>query len=206
MGANSNGGVSRGGWRKQLCYVLCAAAALAAVGVVCFPEVVSAAWHLTHGKSVRFHQLQVPVPWGWWAFQRDEMLLIQKTERISSRRGDSLVIVSPSSFPSNYGTVYEKARSAMAEIQFKQGYRFVSEYRIQVQGHEGHCLSFESDQNKQPLRIICDIPDLSVFFEFQGEGIYASVFQQIMQTATISAAYGSASLRSDSVQFDLDVH
>jgi hypothetical protein len=166
--------------QKVFAYLLVCAALLAVCGVFFLPEVVSAYWHIVHGKSARFHEWEVPVPMGWWAFAGEGTLIVQKMNRSVGR--DSAVVVGD--LPESGFYDYEKRKGSLIEIISKDGYRLVEERKVRVAGGEGYCFSFSSIHNAGRIRIACDVPQRRLFLDFTGGPAHAAVFDSIIQHIT----------------------
>jgi len=183
MGNGSQTGASRRYWKKWYSYVLIGLAVLSVLQVFYFPTVLTGAWHLTHGRSANFHQLKLPVPWGWWSFQREGQLFIQKTDRETN---PPVVTVTPFIFPPTYLSEYDKVENAAISLQLKQGYQFIATYQLGTGDQKAYCLSFAAAGNTQFSRISCAIPAKHVFCDFDGDSGDAPVFDRIVQDATIN--------------------
>src|SRR5437879_1443571 len=157
---------------------------------VFLPEVVSLVWHLVHGKTARFHEWEVPVPWGWRAFSGQGMLIVQRIHRAYYRRGEfSEVIVAPLISPPNHAFEYEKWKPATIRVKLKGGYDFVAEHRIHLGGQEGYGLSFAASQNPDRLRVTCVVPNHRLAIDFIGDPTYAPVFDSITRHITGSNSH-----------------
>jgi hypothetical protein len=118
--------------RKWPVYILIGAACLSLGAAFFLPEVVPIGWHILHGKSAQFHQWDIPVPWGWWAFREQGQVILQKMRRPVDR--DSEVIFDEP-LPADrepYG--YDKQKYSLAEHMLKEGYRLTEERRTRLAG------------------------------------------------------------------------
>ena len=67
--------------------------ALVLVGLFLEPEIVSTYWHLRFGNFTKFHEWRIPVPKGWWAFTKEDQLIVQKMRRFYDRGDPAGIIV-----------------------------------------------------------------------------------------------------------------
>jgi hypothetical protein len=168
--------------RKWLRYLLLGAALLTVV-VVCFlPEVISTGWHLVHGNSARFHNWEVPVPKGWWAFTAQGSLIVQEIHKSVDR--DSEVIVQDLRLPAGITYNYEKHKTSSVEYMSKEGYRLVEDRKTRLAGEECFCLSFSQINNTERRRITCEVPNHRLFLSFVGDPGDATVFYSIIEHIT----------------------
>ena len=168
--------------RKVFACLLVCAALLTVCGVFFLPEVVSAYWHVLHGKSARFHEWEVPVPMGWWAFPGEGTLIVQKIDRSLNRV--SAVVVGD--LPESGFYDYEKRKAGLIAAISKDGYQFVEERNVMVAGAEGYCFSFSPIHNAgaRRIRITCDVPQRRIFLDFAGASAHAAAFDSIIQHIT----------------------
>jgi hypothetical protein len=160
---------------------------LTLLACVFLPEVVSLAWHLIHGSSARFHQWEVPVPWGWRAFTGEDTLIVQRMHRSYFRPGAfSEVIVGylPLSVRGSYD--YDKQKRSLVEHKGRDGYQLIGEHRVRVDAQEGYCFSFAALSNAQRLWITCAIPNHHLSVGFIGDQGYSYVLDSIIQHITRS--------------------
>jgi hypothetical protein len=165
--------------KAWIAYSLVSLAFLTFCGLFFMPELVSNVWHLFHGSSAKFHGWVVPVPRGWWAFERDGTLVIQKMQREAG--DDSVVVLAPMVFDQNKGFEYEKWKGAIAQTKIGEGYQFLTEYKITLDNQEGFCLSFAKIKNNTRLSITCIVPGRHVFLEFYGDKAWSSSFDTIIE-------------------------
>jgi hypothetical protein len=172
--------------KKWLRYLLLGAAFIVVIGLCFLPEVISISWHLVHGKSAQFHQWEVPVPKGWWAFTREGSLVVQKMNDSADR--DSEMTVNDLGLP--IGATYdsEKQRSALVEQMSKVGYVQVEEQLTRLAGEGCFCLSFSAARDPHRIRITCDVPNHRLFVYFAGNRTYAPIFYSIIHGVTKRAS------------------
>jgi hypothetical protein len=167
--------ISRKNWRS---YTLVAVAFLIVAAIFFLPVLVPAGWHLVHGDFARFQLWEVPVPKGWWAFTRKGTLIVQKMEKFSNR--DSQVIIND--LPVSTGSYdYEKEKNSLVQHYSKQGYRFLGERQTRVDGKECFCLSFLDPNDRENIKISCDVPRYRLLIYFEGNSNFAVVFDAIIQ-------------------------
>jgi hypothetical protein len=171
-------------YQKVFAYLLVCAALLTVCFVFFLPQVVSVYWHVVHGKSARFHEWEVPVPMGWWAFDGEGTLIVERMNRSVGR--DSAVIVGDLLESGFYD--YQKRKNALVETISKDGYQFVEERKFRVAGGEGYCFSFSATHNAERMRITCDVPQRRLFLDFAGTLANTAVFYSIIQHITPTAS------------------
>jgi hypothetical protein len=163
--------------------VLCTSVILISIAACVFlPEVVSLSWHLTHGNFARFHEWDVPVPWGWSSFTTEDTLIVHRIHRFGFRsRAFSQVTVFPLAFPPNRKFEPEQWQKITIETQFRRGFRFVSMSRIRLDGKDGSCFAFAALEDARRRLITCDFPDLNLSVGFTGDQSYASTLDSVIE-------------------------
>lgn len=159
-----------------------AAIVLTILARVFLPEVVSVGWHLIHGNFARFHEWEVPVPWGWRSFTAEDTLIVQRMHRFYFRHNafsQVMVGVLPVSAQGTYD--YEKQKRSLVEHAGKEGYQFIGEHRIRLEVQDGYCISFLTIRSARRMWITCDVPELRLTVDFIGDQTYASTLDSIIE-------------------------
>jgi len=170
--------------RTRIAYSLVSLALLTICGLFFLPELVSNVWHLIHGSSAKFHEWVVPVPRGWWAFDRDGTLVIQKMQRDAN--DDAVVILAPMVFDQSQVFDYEKWKGAITRSKVAEGYQFLTGYGITLDKQEGFCLSFAKTKDNTRVSITCIVPGRHIFIGFDGDKAWSSSFDTIIQQVRTS--------------------
>ena len=128
------------------------------------PEIVTTYWHSRFGDSTTFHQWKVPVPKGWFAFTREDLLIIQKPTRFFESENAptiSLALSRPADpvDPDVLKDITIRANST-------NGYALQEDKPIQAGNNYGYCLDFRSDSHKDSVRISCYLPVPHLFVDF----------------------------------------
>ena len=154
------------------------------VGVAIFlPEAVSLAWHLTHGTRADFRGVTMSVPLGWWAFERENSLIIQKMgHTLLGEPHAQDMILRPLDLPGDSVADDEKLKAAKIAIQRGQGYAFIAERQFPVGQEDSYCDYFHKLDDNQNLRITCDVPSLKLSVDFFGDASYAPALERALGT------------------------
>jgi hypothetical protein len=123
-------------------------------GSFLLPEIVSTYWHLRYGYSTTFHGWRIPVPRRWWAFTRDDLLIIQQPVRFYHTNDAptiSVELLSPSE-----PVDAEALKQASVRAFSKDGYVFQADRPIEIGTDPGYCLQFTTAKDQKRIHISCD--------------------------------------------------
>jgi len=118
------------------------------------PEIVSTYWHVRFGDSTTFHGWRIPVPRGWYAATRNDLLIIQKTTRFYD--SDDAPTITPDILSPGKPVDPERLKQASIQVISRQGYLFQEERPFRIGTDSGYCLHFTADKDRKHIHIICD--------------------------------------------------
>jgi len=118
------------------------------------PEIVSTYWHMRFGDSTTFHGWRIPVPRGWYASTRNDLLIIQKATRFYE--SEDAPTISPGILSPGKPVDPERFRQASIQVFSKQGYLFQEERPFQIGIDSGYCLHFTAHKDQKHILISCD--------------------------------------------------
>jgi hypothetical protein len=101
-------------------------------------------------------------------------------KRYGPVENDSQVSFGDLAFPTGYVFDYERFKGHMIQSARKDGYEFISEYTINLDGHEGYCLYLSAKKGER-LWITCTVPDQHLSLDFNGERRYVPAFDSLIQ-------------------------
>lgn len=145
------------------------------------PEVLSAGWHLIHGRSVQLGPWDIPVPWECWVIKGKGEVDIQRVERWSLRNNpDSNVIVGNLSLP--VGAKFDFAKWKRAEIEDHSDpeYQYAYESTSQVEDEVGVCLTETSAKSSDRLWTHCMFPIHGLDIQYWGSKERSQMVQLII--------------------------
>ena len=99
-------------------------------GFFFLPEIVSTYWHMCFGGSTTFHGWRIPVPKGWYAATRNDLLIIQKATPFYE--SEDAPTISPGILSPGKPVDPERFRQASIQVISKQGYLFQEERPFQI--------------------------------------------------------------------------
>ena len=117
------------------------------------PEIVSTYWHLRFGDSTTFHEWKVPVPKGWFAFTREDLLVLQKATRFFET--EDAPTISFALLPPGGPVDPRVLKEITISTNSKKGYAFQEDKPIEAGNNPGYCLSFRGAEGKNTVRISC---------------------------------------------------
>ncbi|MFZ0211347.1 MAG: hypothetical protein WBE20_00455 [Candidatus Acidiferrales bacterium] len=163
------------------------AAAIVFLAIAIFlPEVVSAGWHVAHGKTVTFRGWKVDVPFEWYARSHGEDMTVERMSRLSWRQ-DPIAVFQPVHFTKTYPFQYELYGKEQALVMRAKGYLLSGQQDLEIAGKGGRCWTFNAWNNRDNLWIACIVPKDLTAADYIGTRAYApnffSVLSQI-KTAT----------------------
>lgn len=153
---------------------IAAAASLLLVAIL-LPQVVSAGWHLTHGRTVTYRSWQVAVPFGWYATSRGEVMSVERMAEIPWQKHPSIEF-QPVHFAKTFPFRYDLFGKEQALTLRSGGYLMTGQRDIQVAGKEGRCWSFHDRKNQSELWIACIVPKDLTSADYIGDAAYENDF------------------------------
>ena len=122
-------------------------------GAFFLPEIISTYWHVRFGRSTTFDGWSVAVPGGWWAFTREDLLIIQKSLRFYQR--DDAPTISVEIFSPGKTVDSEALKQGSIRAISQKGYVFQEDRPIQIGTDRGYCLHFSTGAGRENIRISC---------------------------------------------------
>ncbi len=153
------------------------AAALLLAGVF-LPEVVSAGWHIAHGRTVTYRQWKVTVPFEWYAISHGEGMAVERMTRLSWQKAPTVEFL-PVHFSNLYSSKYFKYEvygKAQAQTLRTRGYLLQGQRDIQIAGKPGMCWTFSKYKQNDQLWIACIVPTDLTSADYIGNQVYADEF------------------------------
>ena len=154
------------------------AAAILALIAIFLPEVVSAAWHAVHGRTVTYRQWEVKVPFEWYAVKHGEGMAVERMTRLSWQKAPTaefLPVHFSKTYPSKYFK-YDVYGKAQAQALGGQGYLLQGQRDIQIAGKPGMCWIFNKYKHDEQLWIACIVPTDLTSADYIGNKAYADEF------------------------------
>ena len=152
------------------------AAAVAALLLAIFlPQVVSAGWHIIHGRTVNYRSWKVVVPSGWYAMSHGEGMSVERMSELPWQQHPEVNFL-PVHFAKTYQFQYEVFEKAQERTVRAMGYVPLRERDIQVAGQDGRCWTFDKYKNHDQLWIACIVPKDLTSADYIGNKAYADEF------------------------------
>lgn len=154
------------------------AAAILMLMAIFLPEVVSAAWHAVHGRTVTYRQWEVQVPFEWYAVSHGEGMSVERMTRLSWEKAPTaefLPVHFSKIFPSKYFK-YDVYGKAQAQSLRGQGYLLQGQRDIEIAGKPGMCWIFNKYKHDEQLWIACIVPTDLTSADYIGDKAYADEF------------------------------
>lgn len=130
------------------------------------PEIASIYWHMRFGSSTTFHGWRVVVPGGWWAFTREDLLIIQKSVRFYD--GADAPTISVELYSPGKAVDPDALKQGSIQAISKKGYAFQEDRPIQIGTDRGYCLHFSTGADRKKARISCYFPATHLSFDLFG--------------------------------------
>ena len=121
---------------------------------ILLPEVVSAGWHIVHGRTVEFRSWKVTVPFEWYAVKHGEEMNMKRMLRLSWRKNPVATFL-PVHFGKAYHSDYEVFGRVQAQVLHARGYSPSTLQNIRIGGQEGRCWTFVSAAQRDQEWISC---------------------------------------------------
>lgn len=151
------------------------AAAILLLVAIFLPEVVSAAWHIAHGRTVAYRSWQVQVPFEWYAVSHGEGMSVERMSRLSWQKAPVAEFM-PVHFTKTYSFKYEVYGKAQAQTFRANGYLLQGQSDIQIAGKPGMCWTFNKYKHDDQLWIACIVPKDLMSADYIGNKAYADEF------------------------------
>lgn len=164
-----------------------AIAIIVLIGAIFLPEVVSAAWHVAHGRKVSFRAWQVAVPFGWYATRHGEGISVERMSELPWKKGPAVEFL-PVHFAKTYPFSYDLFGKEQAATLRAAGYLPVAQRDVQVAGRAGRCWTFDNSKNHSQLWIACIVPEDLTSADFIGNKSYAEDFFSLLAESTRNPA------------------
>jgi hypothetical protein len=143
------------------------------------PEVVSAGWHLAHGRTVSYRSWKVVVPFGWYAISHGEAMSVERMSELPWRHGPAAVF-QPVHFSKTYPFKYDLFGKEQAGTLRAIGYLLSEQRDIVVAGKDGRCWTFDSWKNHNQLWIACIVPKDLTSADYIGDRAHANDFLSLL--------------------------
>lgn len=156
-----------------------AIAIIVLIGAIFLPEVVSAAWHVAHGRRVSFRAWQVVVPFGWYATRHGEGMSIERMSELPWEKGPAAEFL-PVHFAKTYPFSYDLFGKEQAATLRGMGYLPVAQRDVQIAGRDGRCWTFDNWKKHDQLWIACIVPKDLTSADFIGDKSYADAFFSLL--------------------------
>lgn len=154
------------------------AAALLLVAIL-LPQVVSAAWHLAHGRTVSYRSWRITVPFGWYATSHGEGMSVERMAEIPWKKGPSAEFL-PVHFTKTYPFSYDLFAKEQQSTLRAMGYLPLEQRNLQIAGRDGRCWTFDNWKNHDQLWIACIVPKDLTSADFIGNKAYADDFFSLL--------------------------
>ncbi|HEV2616128.1 MAG TPA: hypothetical protein VGU63_05905 [Candidatus Acidoferrales bacterium] len=142
---------------------------------VLLPEVVSAGWHVVHGRSFEFRTWKVTVPFEWYAVRHGEGMSVQRMSRLSWQKGPVATFL-PIHFGEAYHFDYDVFGSVQAKFLRAHGYLLPTQQSIRIGGQEGRCWTFILAAQRDREWINCVSPAALTSVDYIGPLAYTNEF------------------------------
>lgn len=145
------------------------------------PEVVSAGWHIAHGRTVNYRSWKIVVPFGWYAMSRTEGMSVERMSELPWKNppvATFLPVHFAKTFPfdKEYGLYAREQASTLKAWD----YVLVGQQDVQIAGKDGRCWTFNNRQNHNDLWIACIVPKDLTSVDFQGSKANANDFMSFL--------------------------
>lgn len=147
---------------------------------VLLPEVVSAGWHIVHGRSVVFRSWKITVPFEWFAVRDGEGMSVERMSRLSWQK-DPVATFLPVHFGTAYHFDYDLFGRVQARTLYARGYSPSTQQSIHIAGQEGRCWTFISAAQHDQEWINCVAPQDLTSVDYIGPASYANEFFAVVR-------------------------
>ena len=143
------------------------------------PEVVSAGWHIVHGRTVVFRSWKVTVPFEWYAVKSGEGMTVQRMSRLSWQK-DPVATFLPLHFSKTYQFDYGVFAGVQSKLLRARGYAPSGQEDIRIGNQSGRCWTFTSMTQRDQQWISCVAPRDLTSVDYKGPSAYANEFLSVM--------------------------
>ena len=157
---------------------IAAAIALLSLAIL-LPEVVSAGWHMVHGRTVVFRSWKVTVPFEWYAVKRGEGMTIERMSHLSWQNSPAATFL-PLHFSKTYQFDYDVFAGVQSKLLRSRGYALSGQEDIRIGNQDGRCWTFTSMTRRDQQWINCVAPKDLTSVDYQGPSAYANEFLSVM--------------------------
>lgn len=154
-------------------------AAVLLLVAILLPQVVSAGWHIVHGRTVKYRAWEVAVPFGWYATSHGEGMSVERMSEVPWRKGPAAEFL-PVHFTKTYPFSYSLFGKEQAATLRGMGFLPVDQRNVQVAGKDGRCWTFDNWKNHDQLWIACIVPKDLTSADFIGNRAYANDFFSLL--------------------------
>lgn len=145
---------------------------------IMLPEVVSAGWHIVHGRSVVFRSWKVTVPFEWYAAKNGEGMMIERMTRLSWEKPVATFL--PVHFSKTYQFDYDAFAGVQSKLLRGRGYALSGQEDIRIGNQGGRCWTFTSMTQHDQQWINCVAPKDLTSVDYIGPSAYANEFLSVM--------------------------
>jgi len=166
--------------KRKTKWKLGAAAIFVALAIL-LPEVVSAGWHVVHGRSVDYRGWKVTVPFEWYAMRHGDGMTVERMSRLSWEK-DPVATFLPVHFTKTFPFNYEVFGGVQAKVLRGKGYAPAAVRNIQIGANGGRCWTFTSTAKGQSDQewIDCVVPKDLTSVDYIGPTAYANEFFSVI--------------------------
>jgi len=145
---------------------------------ILLPEVVSAGWHIVHGRTVVFRSWKVTVPFEWYAVKNGEGMMVERMTRLSWEKPVATFL--PVHFSKTYQFDYDVFAGVQSKLLRSRGYTPSGQEDIRIGNQGGRCWTFTSMTQHDQQWINCVAPKDLTSVDYIGPSAYASEFLSVM--------------------------
>lgn len=146
---------------------------------ILLPEVVSAGWHIVHGRTVVFRSWKVTVPFEWYAVRRGEGMSLVRMSRLSWQDNPEATFL-PVHFSKTYPFNYDTFAGVQSKLLRARGYTPSGQEDIRIGNQGGRCWTFTSTTQRDQQWINCVAPKDLTSVDYQGPSAYANEFLSVV--------------------------
>ena len=146
---------------------------------ILLPEVVSAGWHIVHGRTVVFRSWKVTVPFEWYAVRRGEGMSVVRMSRLSWQDNPEATFL-PVHFSKTYPFNYDTFAGVQSKLLRARGYTPSGQEDIRIGNQGGRCWTFTSTTQRDQQWINCVAPKDLTSVDYQGPSAYANEFLSVV--------------------------
>lgn len=149
------------------------------VCAILLPEVVSAAWHIAHGRAVSYRSWNVEVPFGWYAMSHGEGMSVARMSELPWKDGPIANFL-PVHFTKTYPFSYDVFGKEQAFTLAGRGYLPLGQRNLKVAGLDGRCWTFYNRKSHTKLWIACIVPKDLTSADYTGDTADSNAFFSLL--------------------------